>query len=189
MTDPTSKTSEDLKQQAKTATADLKESARETAKDAAGAVRSEASRRAESAKSGVAGEVSDVASALRKAADDMRDGSPQERTFGQIAGSLADVSDQIRDKDLGEMANEISSFAKRNPLLFLGGAALAGFAATRFATASARRGDDGADTSAPVSASSVHASRGTAVQTNVQTGAPAVHGTAATGTTTTGGAS
>lgn len=140
MTDHSKSTSEHLKDEARTATADLKESARDTASDAAGAVRSEATRRAESAKSGAADEVSDVASALRKAADDMRGGSPQERTFGQIAGGLADLSDEIRDKDLGEMANQVSSFAKRNPLLFLGGGALAGFAATRFATASARRG-------------------------------------------------
>ncbi|WP_281969138.1 hypothetical protein [Roseovarius nanhaiticus] len=144
MTDPKNSTTEDLKQEAKTATADLKESARETASEAVGTVRDEAARRAENAKSGVADEVSDVASALRKAAKDMRGGSPQERTFGQIAGGLADLSDEIRNKDLGEMATQVSDFAKRNPLLFLGGAALAGFAATRFATASARRDVDDA---------------------------------------------
>ena len=166
MTDQTNKTSTHLKDEARAATADLKESARETASDAAGAVRSEATRRVEGAKSGVADEVSDVASALRKAADDMRGGSPQERTFGQIAGGLADLSDEIRGKDLGEMANQVGSFAKRNPLLFLGGAALAGFAATRFASASARRDADEAP-ERPVSASAVHAAS--------RPSAPAVH--------------
>ncbi len=163
MTHSTSPTSKDLKAKAKSVSEDLGNSARETAQDAASAVREEASRRADSAKSGVADEVSDIASALRKAANDMRDGSPQERTFGQIAGGLADVSDSIRGKDLGEMANELSSFAKRNPMLFIGGIALAGFAATRFATASARRdhGDDDRDIAQPQSASQVYAGRQT----------------------------
>ncbi len=123
MNNSTSPTSKDIKAKAKSVSEDLGNSARETAQDAAGAVREEAVRRADSAKSGVADEMSDVASALRKAADDMRDGSPQERTFGQIAGGLADVSDSIRGKDLGEMASELTSFAKRNPMLFLGGIA------------------------------------------------------------------
>ncbi|PVA11334.1 hypothetical protein DC366_06240 [Pelagivirga sediminicola] len=162
---------DDIKQKAKSAAEDLGSSARDTAQDAASAVREEAMRRADSAKSGVADEVSDVASGLRKAAEDMRSGSPQERTIGQIAGGLADMSEAIRDKDLGEMAGELSDFAKRNPLLFIGGIALAGFAATRFATASARRDDRGntqdGDDRAPYSA------RNTA-QADVQT-ASGVH--------------
>ena len=142
MSKSTSPTSDEIKQHAKAASKDLGDNAREMARDAAGAVRDQATHQAQSIKSGVADEASDVASALRKAANDMRDGSPQERTFGQIAGGLADVSDSIRGKDLGEVAHELSTFAKRNPMLFLGGVALAGFAATRFATASARRDED-----------------------------------------------
>lgn len=179
MTNSTSPTSSDIKAKAKSVTEDLGNSARETAQEAAGAVREEAARRADSAKSGVADEVSDVASALRKAADNMRDGSPQERTFGQIAGGLADVSDSIRGKDLGEMASELSSFAKRNPMLFLGGIALAGFAATRFATASARRDSD-TGSAQPQSSSQVYAGRQTS-------GAPADFSSASSDRT--GGAS
>jgi hypothetical protein len=142
MQDKISKTSGDLSQEARETSENLAEAARKTAADAGRGLREEAAMRADSAKAGVAGEVSDVASALRKAAGDMRDGSAQERTFGQIASSLADVSDTIRDKDLGQVASEVSDFAKRNPLLFLGGVALAGFAATRFAMASSRSADD-----------------------------------------------
>lgn len=91
---------------------------------------------AERTKGAAASEVENVANALRKAAGDMRQGSPQERTFGQIADSLADASEAIRDRDLGQIAGDVSNFAKRNPLAFLGGAALAGFAVTRFAKAS-----------------------------------------------------
>lgn len=47
-----------------------------------------------------------------------------------------DASDAVRDKDLGEMVGAVTDFSKRNPVVFLGSAALIGFAATRFARAS-----------------------------------------------------
>lgn len=112
------------------------EDARNVARQASERVRDEAYQQGDRAKEGVASEISGIADALRKAAGDMRSGSPQERTIGQLAGTLADASDAIRDRDLGEISSELSRFARRNPLAFLGGAALAGFAATRFAKAS-----------------------------------------------------
>ena len=114
-----------LASQAKTAGENL-------AQDAASA----AATRADAAKSSAADEVSSVASALRTAAEEMRSGSPQERTFGQIAEGLADASDAMRNKDLNEMVQDVSTFARKNPLVFLGGAALVGFVAARFAKAS-----------------------------------------------------
>ena len=131
-TDPASEAGQDIR----SAAADTAQSARAMAEDAARSAQAEIQARADGAKSGVADEVSGIASALRTAAREMREGSPQERTFGQIAEGLADASESIRDKDLGEMAGDLSDFARRNPLVFLGGAALAGFAATRFAKAS-----------------------------------------------------
>lgn len=110
--------------------------ARNVAREASERVRDEAYQQGDRAKEGVASEMSGIADALRKAAEEMRSGSPQERTFGQLAGSLAEASEAIRDRDLGEIASELSGFARRNPMAFLGGAALAGFAATRFAKAS-----------------------------------------------------
>ena len=113
------------------------------ASDAAGSVAQDAAQAAKTqvnaAKSTVADEMSGVASALRTAAEEMRNGSPQERTFGQIAEGLADASDAVRGKDLSTMVQDVTVFARNNPLVFLGGAALIGFAATRFAKAS----DDG----------------------------------------------
>lgn len=93
--------------------------------------------KADGAKTDVANEVKDVAMALRRASEEMRGGSAQERTLGTIASSLADASDSLRDKDLGEMVQMVSKVARENPVLFLGGAALLGFAASRYAKASA----------------------------------------------------
>lgn len=97
----------------------------------------EVRQRAGGAKADVADEVQDVARALRRASEELRGGSAQERTLGQISSSIADASDMIRDKDLGEIVQMASRVARENPMLFLGGAALLGFAISRFAKASA----------------------------------------------------
>ena len=92
--------------------------------------------KADEAKVDVANEVKDVAMALRRASEELRGGSAQERTLGKIAGSLADASDSIRDKDLGEILQAVSRVGRENPVMFLGGAALLGFVASRYAKAS-----------------------------------------------------
>lgn len=121
---------------AKRTAADIADQARDAAGSVAQDVTQAAKSQANAAKSSVADEMSGVASALRTAAEEMRNGSPQERTFGQIAEGLADASDAVRDKDLSTMVQDVTVFARNNPLVFLGGAALIGFAATRFAKAS-----------------------------------------------------
>ena len=123
-------------EKAKEAAGAASEQVKAHARDVADTVATEASNYAGQAKDAAADEVKNVSSALRTAADEMRRGSPQERTFSQIADGLADASESMRDKDLGEMVGAVSDFAKRNPLVFLGSAALIGFAATRFAKAS-----------------------------------------------------
>ena len=121
---------------AKDVAAATSEEVKARAQGVADTVTAEAGNYAGQAKDAAADEVKGVASALRTAAEEMRSGSPQERTFSQIAEGLADASDALRDKDLGEMVEAVTDFAKRNPMVFLGSAALIGFAATRFAKAS-----------------------------------------------------
>lgn len=89
------------------------------------------------AKDNVAGEVNDIAVALRHASEELRGGSTQERFLGQIASSIADASDALRNKDISEVLQSARKVARDNPALFLGGAALLGFAVSRFAKASA----------------------------------------------------
>ena len=125
---------------AKEAAAAASKEVKARAQGVADTVTAEAGNYAGQAKDAAADEVKGVASALRTAAEEMRSGSPQERTFSQIAESLADASDTMRDKDLGEMVGAVTDFAKRNPMVFLGSAALIGFAATRFAKASSDGG-------------------------------------------------
>ncbi len=137
MTTNTPKTTkETVAATAKRTASDLADRTRDAAGSAAQDAAHAAKTHADAAKSSVANEMSGVASALRTAAEEMRNGSPQERTFGQIAEGLADASDAVRNKDLSTMVQDVTVFARNNPLVFLGGAALIGFAATRFAKAS-----------------------------------------------------
>ncbi len=117
---------------------DLSDDVRHKAEEAGKSAVREARVRAEDAKDGVAAELSSIGNALRRASDELREGSPQERTFGSMATAMADLADTVRDKDLGEMVDDLSDFARRNPVAFLGGAALLGFAGMRVAKASRR---------------------------------------------------
>jgi ElaB/YqjD/DUF883 family membrane-anchored ribosome-binding protein len=134
-----------IKDTAQNAASDAVNRTKTAAKDAAGAARAQFETHAHEAKDGVAEEVHSISSALRHAADEMRRGSPQERTLGQVANTLADVSDTIHDKDLGEMVQATTRFARQNPAVFLGSAAFLGFAAARFAKSSAKDPADYAD--------------------------------------------
>lgn len=129
---------------ARSAAAEMTDAAKSKGREAGNALTEEARRRGDEAKNATADEINTVSEAFRRAARDLQSGSPQERTFGYLADNLATVSDTVRDKDLGEMIDDVSAFARRNPLVFLGGAALLGFAITRFgrATQESKRQDD-----------------------------------------------
>jgi ABC-type transporter Mla subunit MlaD len=88
------------------------------------------------AKDAVASQISGVATALREAASGLSSGSVAERSLGHIANSFADASESLEGKDLGELVSSAASLAKRNPMIFIGGAMFLGFAASRFMKAS-----------------------------------------------------
>ncbi|MBT8416299.1 MAG: hypothetical protein KJO42_02580 [Silicimonas sp.] len=171
---------------AASAAEDLAKDAKDKAGEVGENIRDEARYRAEAAKEGVADELSGISSALRKASSDLRDGSPQERTFGAAANALADVADTVRGKDLGEMVDDLSDFARRNPVAFLGGAALLGFAGVRMAKASrrARIEDDRYDN---LSAESGAKSRDSYATASVPRTSPAAPATITPQTQKTGG--
>lgn len=124
---------DELKKQAANKATKLKYST----KDVANVAASQASQVADDAKDVAAGQISGVASALREAASGLTKGSAAERTLGQIANGFADASESLHDRDFGELISAASDVAKRNPVLFIGGAVLLGFAASRFLKASA----------------------------------------------------
>ena len=54
------------------------------------------------------------------------------RLVAKANDGLRSVSDSLRGKDLDQIVQDAESFARRQPALFLGAAALAGFLAVRF---------------------------------------------------------
>lgn len=81
----------------------------------------------------------EFAGVLRRAA---RDGKGAESPVARIAESAADnlerFSESLRNRDLDGLLRDAESFARRQPAVFIGAAALVGFLAVRFLKASER---------------------------------------------------
>ncbi|MBX5042619.1 nutrient deprivation-induced protein [Rhizobium lentis] len=86
-------------------------------------------------------QVGGVATALEKAGAEMESSGQAEvgRYARQIGRSVQTVARRMEGKDIGEIATMAEDFGRKQPLAFLGIAALAGLAASRFLTASANR--------------------------------------------------
>lgn len=119
------------------------------AKDAAaagiGAAKAEAVAAGEDGKARVTSAIADTADALRAAAHDQPEGAAPRQLMSQAADGLAEIAGRLQDRPLGRIVDDVSDFARQNPVAFMSGAALAGFALARFAKASARAEDDRGD--------------------------------------------
>ncbi|WP_244494722.1 MULTISPECIES: nutrient deprivation-induced protein [unclassified Ensifer] len=82
-----------------------------------------------------------IATALKKVGAELERGDQPEvgRYAKQIGASVAAVARNMEGRDLGEIAGMAEDFGRKQPVAFLGLAALAGVAASRFLAASARR--------------------------------------------------
>ncbi len=89
----------------------------------------------------VARKVGGIGTALEKVAVELENSDqPQVGQYAkQIGNSVTNFAKQMEGKDLGDVATMAEQFGRKQPLAFLGVAALAGFAASRFLTASANR--------------------------------------------------
>lgn len=112
----------------------------ETAKDHATASAEET---AEAARDDVVENADDVADAAQAARGEFEPNSFEAEALRQIETQISSVTSRLREKPVDEMLDDVGAFARRNPLLFLGGAALAGFATMRFLKS------DGADPDGP----------------------------------------
>ena len=98
--------------------------------------KSTATEKAGEAKAQAADEISRTARGLEAAAAEM-EGSPlQQDLLREAADGLKQIAHAVEGKSLGTMAADLSAFGRQNPVAYLGGAALVGFALARFARAS-----------------------------------------------------
>src|SRR5690625_1447736 len=117
----------------------IAEEVREQVREGVAYAREEAERQAREGVHYGADQVQRTATALRSAAQDL-DGTFQGEIFRHAADGLQSLSDDMRDKSIGEIIGDVAVYARRHPVTYLGGALLAGFALTRFVRASADHG-------------------------------------------------
>ncbi|MEL7279171.1 MAG: hypothetical protein AAGK79_02365 [Pseudomonadota bacterium] len=110
----------------------VKETARETAASAAHKAQEKVQANTEAVRDQTADETKKVADAAHAAADEFDTGSLQAQAIEQVATRVDDLAAQIRNTDIDRLARTVGDAARRNPVLFVAGAALVGFAATRF---------------------------------------------------------
>ena len=118
-------TTSDLSQKVTEHAAEMTAQVKATAK-------AETAARAESAKRATAESVQTVADATQAAANEFDIGAPQAQAMNQVADHIEDLAERMRTADVQELASQATDFARRNPVLFIGGAALAGLAVARF---------------------------------------------------------
>lgn len=124
---------------------DLAEDAKAQLKDLGDAAKrklnTEAQSRAETARQAAADEVQSAADAANAAAAQFDTGSFQAQVAHQIADQIEAIATHLRQTNVSGLVAQTSDFARRNPLLFVGGAAALGFATTRFLKARDPRPD------------------------------------------------
>jgi hypothetical protein len=101
----------------------------------------------------LASQVSGVADAVGRAASELEQNNGSSAHYARmIADSAEKLSSTIRDNDVDQLLGMAQDFGRRQPVAFMGAAALLGFAASRFVLASAKRREEQAvSTAAPTS--------------------------------------
>ncbi len=112
-------------------TASARDAAAKLAEDTAEKARDTARTKVEDARDHTADEVNRAAEAAEAAADTFDAETLQAQAIGRLADTLEDAAQQVRTTDIDKLARQVSDFARANPAVFVGGAAVLGFAATR----------------------------------------------------------
>lgn len=115
---------------------------RDSAQQAAGWAQRESAAAAARQKDWLGGELSHVGSALRAAADRLHetDDDGVARYAETAADQIESAAHYLRQRDIGGLVDDVESFARRSPELFLGGMFLAGLGISRFLKASRHHG-------------------------------------------------
>jgi hypothetical protein len=89
----------------------------------------------------VAAQIGSLADALHQTAQHLggQDQSGLAHYTEQAASGLERFSHNLRDRDFNTVVGQVEEFARRQPVAFIGGAALLGFLASRFLKSSAER--------------------------------------------------
>jgi hypothetical protein len=90
----------------------------------------------------LAGQIGGVADAMEKVATELERSNASSAHYARmIADGASQLSSTVRDNDVDQILGMAQDFGRRQPVAFMGAAALLGFAASRFVLASAKRED------------------------------------------------
>ena len=124
----------DTFEQARQKTGEVIDQVQDKASETVNQVRDQVSGQLENQKTQVAEGLGSVAQMVRMTGDQLRQNN--QGMVAQYTDKLADSMDKfsgyLRERDLGDMLNEVQDFARREPALFLGGAFTLGLLAARF---------------------------------------------------------
>ena len=98
----------------------------------------------------IAEQVGGVADAIGKAAADLEQSNSTSAHYAKLIAENAEkLSDTIRNNDIDQLLGMAQDFGRKQPALFVGAAAMLGFAASRFVLASAKRREEQPSAAAP----------------------------------------
>jgi hypothetical protein len=135
-TDNFSAEASSLANEAKAAVNDLGDRAKQGVLDAADHVRG----LAEEQKAAGADRFKGYAGSINRAADSLDEEMPMVANFARkAAGEIEHLADAVKDRDLADLVGVVHDYARRQPAVFLGATALAGFVVARFLSTSAQK--------------------------------------------------
>ncbi|HEU4520360.1 MAG TPA: hypothetical protein VFT12_00060 [Thermoanaerobaculia bacterium] len=135
---------ENIRSNSGSTAAGARDKVRSKAAEAAGKAKEKISDQYDAKKEVAMNEIQHLASALRSAATNVgNEGSSMSAMLlNRAAERLDSVGSSFSGKDLDGIFHDVERLARRNPAVFLGGAMLIGFAASRFLKSSGHHGGD-----------------------------------------------
>lgn len=122
---------------------EVRQKAEQTAQTIAGQAQEVASTQASAQMTRAASLLEGVAQSIQQTGETMRGDQPQIASIAdQAASRVEGISEYLRDRDFNDVVRDAESYARREPLLFLGAAFAVGFIAARFLKASAPQSGD-----------------------------------------------
>jgi len=111
-----------------------------TANGVLGGIQQRVTSRVDEQKNRAADGLGGIADVFRNASSELRNENETIASYVDMAGDqMRRFADQIRQKGVADMIDDVHAFARRRPALFIGGAFLVGIGLARFLKASADR--------------------------------------------------
>jgi hypothetical protein len=108
-----------------------------------GGVKQRVTSRVDEQKNRAADGLGGIADVFRSAGNELRTENETLASYVDMASDqMRRFADQIRQRGVGDMMDDVGQFARRRPALFIGGAFLVGLGIARFLKSTADRGDD-----------------------------------------------